>query len=92
MNESLNVTPTVGCSYRLLKDVLAASGRSLLDGKLIGSGPISVSSMMPGSIFTVVNPPLEDPDGKWMVEVMCGDTNYIICLTSGNFEHIENDI
>ncbi len=92
MNESLNVTPTVGRSYRLLKNVLAAGGRSLLDRNLIGSGPLSVSSMMPGSIFTVVNPPLEDPDGKWMVEVMCGDTNYIIVLISGYFEPIENDI
>ena len=98
MNESLNVTPIVGRSYRLLKHILAASGRSLIDRNLIGNGPLSVSSMMSGSIFTVVNPPLctlgalEGVGDEWMVEIMCGDSNYIVCLRTDCFEPIENDI
>jgi hypothetical protein len=90
MTSSLQEVPAVGNVYRLLKNRMVVSGRSLINGRLSawGCGPMTPRELEAGSIFTIANPPFPVPNfpGEYMVEVVCESVHYIICLTSDSYE------
>jgi hypothetical protein len=91
MTSSLQEVPAVGNVYRLLQDRAAATGRSLDGGRLIGSGPIDISELKAGSIFTLANTPFPGLPGEYMAEVVCESVHYIVCLTSDIYEPHRGD-
>jgi hypothetical protein len=93
MTWSLQEVPAVGSVYRLLKNRMVVTGRSLIDGRLIGSGPMTPIELEAGSIFTIANPPFPVPNytGEYMVEVASESVHYIICLTNDSYEPHRGD-
>ena len=91
MSESLK-TLVVGGIYLLLQDRRAVTGRSLIEGKVVGSGPFVHVIVEKNNIFTVVNTPVADNAGAWLVEIMCDSRSYIVGLRPDDFEHVESNV
>lgn len=90
MSESLK-TLVVGGIY-LLQERPAVTGRSLIEGKVVGSSQFVHVTVKKNNIFTVVNTPVADSAGAWLVEIMCDSCCCIVGLRPDDFEPVESTV